>query len=172
MNNKVLILTGACGVGKSTLSKLWAKSNNGAVVECDYFTEWIFNEKLKQFSLEEETLVAKLTIKTSIEYLKAEMPVAIENVWTPAGLQQLKSAFEAMVKPPQLKFVWLYCDIPENHIRDKQRRPEDHMKERVDIVNAEQRGYDWPDYLHAIDSTNLTEQETLSAIKNLKYLSN
>jgi len=43
---ELLILTGACGVGKSTIAEEWAKRKNGAKVDCDYLTEWIYNTDL------------------------------------------------------------------------------------------------------------------------------
>ncbi|GEM_PF-4904892 len=33
---EVLVLTGACGVGKSTIAKAWAKSKAGVCIESDY----------------------------------------------------------------------------------------------------------------------------------------
>ena len=165
--NEVLILTGACGVGKSTISKEWAKLKKGAVIESDYFTEWIFNDKYERFKAEEEMLVADLTLVTAREYLKHNMPVAIDNVWTPTGLKKLKKAFDTEFEHLDVKFVWLKCDLIENHRRDRLRKPENQMKDRVDIVNKELFGYDWPDFLAIIDSTNLSEKETLKSIESL-----
>lgn len=39
---EVLILTGACAVGKTSVAKEWAKRKAGAIIEYDYFMEWIF----------------------------------------------------------------------------------------------------------------------------------
>ncbi len=161
---EVLILTGACGVGKSTVSKLWAKSKKGAVIESDYFTEWIYNDTYERFKAEEELLVADLTFVTAKEYLKHNMPVAIENVWSPQGLEKLKRAFNAEFGDISIKFVWLICEREENHRRDKLRIPENQMKERVDIVNEELNQYKWPDYVSIIDTTEQAEKETLNQI--------
>ena len=38
------------------------------------------------------------------------------------------------------------------------------MKDRVDIVNAELSEYKWPEYLNILDTTNLTETETIDRI--------
>ena len=61
----------------------------------------------------------------------------------------------------------MFCEIEENHKRDRQRIPENQMKERVDIVNNELSGCQWPSFLHHIDSTNLTIQETVEKIIKL-----
>lgn len=138
---KVLIITGAPGVGKSTISKLWAKKNKGVTIECDYFTEWIFNNRYKRFGKLEEKLVIELTLKTSEIYLNHNMPVVIENVWKSHAIKLLKSGIQKMNKKfnnkLDISFVYLSCSIIENHRRDKMRIPENQMKKRVDIVNNE-----------------------------------
>ncbi len=161
---EILILTGACGVGKSTISKKWAKLKKGAVIESDYFRNWIYNQIYNRFSKEEESLVAELTFVTAKKYLNHNMPVAIENVWTPSGLNKLKNALEIEFEDVNIKFVWLKCDLEENHQRDRLRLAENQMKGRVDIVNAEFSEYKWPEYLNILDTTRLTEKETLNRI--------
>ncbi|MBE2255608.1 MAG: AAA family ATPase [Ignavibacteria bacterium] len=167
---KVLIITGAPGVGKSTISKLWAKKNKGVTIECDYFTEWIFNNKYKRFGKLEEKLVIELTLKTSEIYLIHKMPVVIENVWKSDAIKLLNSGFQKINKnfdnKLDISFVYLYCAIKENHRRDKMRIPENQMKKRVDIVNNELKKEIFPSYVKKIDSTNLSENETLNIINN------
>lgn len=167
---KVLILTGACGVGKSTISKTWATKKRGVAIESDYFTEWVFNNKYEQFLKEEEEMVADLTFVVAKEYLKHGMPVAIDNVWSPIGLEKLKNRFEKEIHNILLKFVWLKCNRIENHRRDGLRIPDNQMKERVDIVNRELNNYDWPNYVDIIDSSNITVRETIYEIEKLNYI--
>ncbi|HQY19580.1 MAG TPA: hypothetical protein PLX80_01900 [Ignavibacteria bacterium] len=162
--SELLILTGACGVGKSTIAKEWARRKNGAIIECDYFTEWIYDKNFIRFSYEEELLTARLSINTAKEYLKLSMPVAIENVWTPVGLEFLKEELSDLEYITKQKFIWLKCESTENHRRDELRVPGDVMGERVDIVNDQLNGYVWPAYLHIIDTTFLTVKETLEQI--------
>ncbi len=161
---EILIVTGACGVGKSTISKKWAKLKKGAVIESDYFRNWIYNQIYNRFSKEEEMLVSDLTFATAKKYLKHNMPVAIENVWTPFGLDKLKNDLEIEFEDVSIKFVWLKCDLEENHRRDRLRITENQMKNRVNIVNSELSEFKWPDYLNILDTTSLTEKETLNRI--------
>lgn len=165
--SEVLILTGACGVGKTTIAKQWARRKNGSIVECDYFTEWIFDKNFVRFSYEEELLTARLSVNTAKEYLKLSMPVAIENVWTPVGLDLLNEELSLLEYADKLTYVWLKCASKENHRRDNLRVPGDVMGERVDIVNEQLNGYIWPAYLHIIDTTLLTVNETLTKISKL-----
>lgn len=167
-SQEVLILTGACGVGKSTISKEWATQQQGAIIECDYFTEWILKEGVPNFSEQEEQLVARMSAKTAIEYLKVGLPVAIENVWFPPGIQTMIDLLIDYDPQLTIKIVWLFCETEENHRRDRQRIPENQMKERVDIVNGELAACDWPSFVTKINSTNLSLGATLQAIFKAK----
>ena len=162
---EVLIITGACGVGKTTLAKEWAKSKDGAIIECDYLTEWIFNKEFPNWTLEEEKFIANLSATIAIEYLNYGMSVAIENVWTPYGIEIIRNRLRNRTDIA-LKVIWLFCEMNENHKRDEQRVPKDQMKERVDIVNKELQGHDWPEDLVKIDSTNLSIAQTLALLEN------
>ena len=162
---EALILTGACGVGKSTIAKRWAAAKDGAVVECDYFTEWIYQSSFPRWTPEEEKLVSSLAIATSHEYLKCQMPVAIENVWSPLGIQWLVEYLKHNALATSLKVVWLQCTIGENHRRDQLRIPDNQMKARVDVVNNELKAYTWPSYVKIVDSTTQSIEETLCEIE-------
>ncbi|MGB3585833.1 MAG: hypothetical protein WBA23_04800 [Tunicatimonas sp.] len=164
--NEVLIITGACGVGKTATARVWAKAKQGVAIETDYFTEWIYDDSLERFTREEEKLVANLSLVTAKEYLAQKMPVAIEGVWSPYGLSLLHSGLKKKAKNAKLKFVWLYCEISENHRRDELRVSENQMKQRVDIVSQQLQSYHWENYVHHIDTTYLTLPETLAAIES------
>ena len=58
---EVIIFTGACGVGKSTTAKEWAKQKDGAVVQGDYFSNSIYkkdfnSKKLRGVSIAPHTI--------------------------------------------------------------------------------------------------------------------
>ena len=164
---EVLIITGACGVGKSTIAREWAKSKQGATVECDFLTEWIYNEDFPRWTIEEEIFVAKLAAKIAIEYLEYGMSTTIENVWTPKGIEILVDEIQTKVHIVP-KVIWLFSELSENLRRDQQRISEDQMGERVDIVNRELADYSWPEYLHKIDTTKLTIVQTLTVISSIE----
>ena len=166
MSLEVLIITGACGVGKTATAKAWAKKKNGAIIECDYLTEWIYNENFPHWTPEEEAFTVELSGLMAFEYLKRGMSLAIENVWTPKGIEDLRKELFRM-NGITVKTVWLKCDLEENHRRDEERIPEDQMKERVDIVNKELEGYTWPSYVHSIDTTKLSIEEVVEEIDKL-----
>ena len=163
---EVLILTGACGVGKSTIAEAWAKIKDGATIDCDYLTEWIYKKDFPHWTIEEEKLVAKITAKIAGEYLDFGMATSIQNVWSPVGIEIMKNGILANANIA-VKVVWLFCSLEENHKRDQRRIPEDQMKERVEIVNDELQSYDWPEYVHRLDTTSLTVEQTLELISNL-----
>ena len=124
---EVLIITGACGVGKSTIAKEWAKLKDGATIDCDYLTEWIYKKDFHHWTIEEERFVAKLASKIAIEYLNYGMSTSIENVWSPIGIELIKSEIQSSLKI-KVKAIWLFCDLTENHKRDQQRKLENQMK--------------------------------------------
>lgn len=164
---ETLIITGACGVGKSTIASEWAKLKNGATIDCDYLTEWIYNKDFPHWTIEEEKFTAKLASKIAIEYLNYGMSTSIENVWTPIGIELLKNEIISYTET-SIKAVWLYCELTENHKRDQQRILENQMKERVNIVNTELASYHWPAYLHKVDTTDLNIEQTLKVIDAIK----
>ena len=165
---EVLILTGACGVGKTTLARAWARHKQGAVVESDYFTEWILKEDFPHWTREEEIFTAKLAARVALEYLRFPMPVAIENVWSPTGLELLRQMLAPDPLVRSLTFVWLECRLPENQARDAQRPPSDQMGRRVAVVRQELQAYDWPEYVRRVDSSGLSVCETLRTIEDLE----
>ncbi len=167
MSIKLLILTGACGVGKSTISKAWAQQENGAVVECDYFTEWMLGDQFESFSEEEASFVAEHAIASATLYLKNHISVAIENVWFPAEITKIRAQLKAVFPSIHVQCIRLYCSIEENHKRDQLRVPENQMKTRVDIVNAQLANSVWPSFVQHINSSNQTAEETLKQLNSL-----
>ena len=167
---EILILTGTCGVGKTTIATAWAKQNNGAIVDCDYFTEWIFNKEFKHHTPQEEVFVAGLAAKVALEYIHLHMSVAIDNVWTPLGIEILIKELKARDPQLPIKVVWLYCQPAINHSRDAMRILENQMKDRLDVVYQELIQYDWPAYIQKIDTSDFSILQTIAHIDKLAYL--
>jgi len=160
----ILVLTGACGVGKSTIGKLWAQSKKGVCIECDCFTSWIYDKHPvnTDYFLKVEPMIAKLALQACKEYYENGFSVAIENIWTPKGIIQLKKAFDE--DGVSAKFVYLTCDEKENKQRDQLRSNDCQMNERVAIVRSELEAYSWPSFVDSFDTNGRTSKETLEAI--------
>ena len=163
---EVLILTGACGVGKSTIALAWAKKKKGAIVDSDYLTEWILDPAFPHWSPQEEELVAKISSGIAIEYIKFGLSAAIDNVWSPRGIELLKRNIESQVEV-NMKAVKLYCNLEENHRRDQLRIPDHQMGPRVDVLNQELNSYVWPEGIVMLDTSQLNIAQTIEAIENM-----
>jgi shikimate kinase len=162
---EVLILTGACGVGKSTLAREWAKLKDGAIIDCDYFTEWIFQKDFPHWTDIEERLTARITARVAQEYLDYGLSVAIENVWTDEGIGIIKK----LIQHADIKAIHLHCELSENMARDAVRIPENQMRDRVKVVKDELEAIDWPAEVHQLDTSKLTIWQTLAAIEKLDF---
>ncbi|MEM7108478.1 MAG: AAA family ATPase [Bacteroidota bacterium] len=163
---KILILTGAPGVGKTTVSKVWVMAHKGVAVPGDSFTDWLYNSRIERFSTEEEALVANLAVATAVQYLKTGMGVVLDYVWRANGLEIIKNRLEAELSSVQQKFVHLICGLEENHRRDQLRISDHQMLNRVDMVNLELSQEKWPQHVEEIDSTSLSVSETVAQIEN------
>ena len=161
---EVLIITGTCGVGKTTTAKAWAKSKNGSIIECDYLTEWIYKEDFPHWTEEEEKFTSNLSVIMATEYLQNGMSVAIDNVWSPNAIEEIRNELFRM-RGIKVTAIRLTCDLEENQKRDQERAPEDQMKERITIVNDELNSHPWPSYIKVIDTTNLSTDEVLKLIE-------
>ena len=164
MSKEVLILTGACGVGKTQTAKEWAKNKNGVIIECDKFREWEFKKDFPKWTEEEEIFFANLAVLVATEYLNNGLNVAIDNVWSPKGIEIIRAELFRF-RGIKVNSVRLICDKEENHKRDQQRFVENQMKERVDIVNAELNEYFWPNYVNVIDTADMSIETVVAEIE-------
>jgi predicted kinase len=160
----ILILTGSCGVGKSTLARRWAARRLGAAIDCDTLRNWIMDPALHTADGYQESLLARQSVCLAQAYMALGLDVAIDNVWTPAGLAYLRDQLGAQAR---LRMVWLTCASAENHERDLQRPPSDVMGDRVDELQAELDALEWPAGLIRLDTTGQTADETLAEIEAL-----
>lgn len=67
----------------------------------------------------------------------------------------------------KVKTVRLICPLEENMKRDLNRIPDHQMKERIKIVNDELNQYNWPSYIHTVDTSNISTSEVLKKIESL-----
>ncbi len=159
--NDILIITGTCGVGKSTISTRWAERRLGAAIECDAIRNWIRNPALITADGFQELLLARHAALLAESYLAMGLDVAIDNVWTPEGLDSLLCALSDKAR---VRVVLLTAAPAENHRRDRLRSPGDVMGARVDELQAELDALDWPAYVIRLDTTDQTVDQTLDAI--------
>lgn len=164
---EVVILTGACGVGKSSTAKEWAKRKNGALIKGDYFSHAIYKKDFPKWTIEEEKFIAKLAFGNTMIFLENDMPVVIDYVWSSVGIQIMVDKFAKEKMVDSLKVIYLVCDIEENHKRDEQRILSHQMKERVDIVHNELATNEWQDYVVKIDTTTISVKQVCDKIEKL-----
>ena len=167
--NDILIVTGTCGVGKSSLCRAWADQRNGAIIHCDSFRTWIRDPSVRPFRSTrsdgyQERLLAKHASSLAADYLAMGLDVAIDNVWTPAGLRWLE---EKLSDRGRINVFWLNCSAEENHMRDGLRRPSDVMGSRVDELQQELDAMNWPSSVVRLETSGQTVAQTLDRIETL-----
>jgi hypothetical protein len=165
----ILIVTGTCGVGKSAVCWGWANGRHGAAINCDAFRTWIRNPWLRAADSYQEPLLARHAASLARDYLKMGLDVAIDNVWTPAGLDHLQ---KQLTGKGRIKVFWLNCSSRENHQRDRQRSPSDVMEGRLDELQGELEGMTWPDYVTRLDTTGQSLEATIQTIEESFQIEN
>ena len=158
----ILVVTGTCGVGKSSVCWAWANRRRGAVIECDVMRTWIRDEVVLRAEGFQEMFLARHACALAEDYLAMGLDVAIDNVWFPRGLDVLR---ERLSGRGRLVVFRLCCGSEENHRRDGRRSPSDVMGDRVDSLRDELEAVDWPDYVVDLDTSGQTLPETIERIE-------
>ena len=158
----ILIVTGTCGVGKSSVCWHWAERRKGAAIDCDAFRTWIRNPSLRAEDSYQEPLLARHAASLAEDYLAMGLDVAIDNVWTPDGLAFLR---DRLTTKGHVNIFWLNCSREENQQRDQRRSPSDVMGGRIDELQAELESMIWPDYVAKIDTTGQSLDQVIQAIE-------
>lgn len=162
---EVLIITGAPGVGKSTLAKAWAKKHAGIMIPVDYLSNWVYDPSFPKWNEEAERFLARLAGMMSIEYLSKELPVVVDYVWTPIGINiitELINEIDGVI----CKAVYVTCSAEENRRRDALRIPNHQMGKRVDVVRKELNACDWGAEVQIVDSTFLSVGDLMELLSN------
>lgn len=162
--NDILVATGTCGVGKSAICWAWANRRKGAVIECDAFRTWIRNPSLRRSDAYQEKLLAKHASALAIDYLAMGLDVAIDNVWSPAGLGWLEEHLDHIGR---MRVFWLNCSPAENHRRDSSRPYSNVMGMRLDELQVELEGMSWPSTVVKLDTSGQSLDQTLEMIENI-----
>ena len=157
----VLLLTGNCGVGKTTIAGAWAERRGGAAVRCDDVRNWIRVYTQRRAHDYQQDLVAEVALLAAERIIAQGLPVAIDNVWMPPVLGRLRAALVALAPT---RVVRLTCDRTTNRARDAG-RPVGRMGERVDVLGDQIDATEWPAWVTTIDSSGLGIEDTLDRVE-------
>ena len=158
----VLLLTGTCGVGKSTTARAWATARAGAHINCDEIRNWIRSKPIRHENDYQHHAVARIAAAATQEFLALGIDVAIDFVWKPPMLRYLSERFSPVAR---IQMAWLRCDPEENRRRDAERPANVVMGDRVDELLRELEAIsDWPDELLNIDSTRMSVDDVLARL--------
>lgn len=157
----ILLLTGTCGVGKSTTSLTWANSRSGCIIEGDTLRCWIRDKAFRRSNDYQEDFMFKTVKLLGEQYAKLNRDIVIDYVWKPSYLESLHEFFSTY---GIVQSVWLKCSAAENSRRDKLRDPSCVMGERVHELRDELEASVWPKFVHQLDTTHLNITETVEKI--------
>jgi predicted kinase len=163
----LLVITGTCGAGKTSVSQAWASRRHGAVISGDEIRHWIRDENHQTAHDFQEQFVLRTTITAARELLAQNLDVALDNVWFPRAMQLLN---ETLSSSASMRFIWLRCEATENHRRDQSRAADDAMGDRVDALRGELESQNWPTFVHVLDTTAMSCEETVDTIESLPTL--
>ena len=161
--NKLYIITGPAGVGKSTISKRIAERKDKSVlIEGDdiyhqviggYVSPWKDGNHLDIFW--------KVCINTISIYLNDGYDVVFNYIIEPDKLDLLKENF----KDYDIKFIVLLVSEDVLLSRDKERPEDCQMKNRCIVLLNEFKNNNY-DNKNILDTTNLSIDETIDIIEN------
>jgi broad-specificity NMP kinase len=133
-SNKVYIISGPAGVGKSTTSKKLVKSlSRSAYISGDYVSHMHINGRKKPWESKEEcTLIWNNILSLTTNFINYGNDVVIDYVTFP---QEAKWIYENLrYLNVEVNYVVLLTDKETLVNRDNQRKPEDRMGERSLIL--------------------------------------
>ena len=157
---EVLVLTGNCGVGKSTIARAWADTRGGAAIHADDMHLWIRRREVRRACNYQEVLKADTALTATLNLLDQKLDVALDNVWFPATLERFATV---LGNRTEVRMVRLHCHREVNRARDAA-RPIGRMGDRVDTLADELEQQNWPSFVAFLDSTGLTVDQTLARI--------
>lgn len=159
---KVLLITGTCGVGKTTTAKAWATAHRGAAISGDEIRHWIKHKPTRRANSYKDATVARIAATAAEEFLQLGLDVALDFVWKPTTLRYLAGRLSQRA---DVQMTWLRCERSENRRRDLERPANVVMGDRVDELLAELDAInDWPVELRRIDTTSLSVEEVLKLL--------
>ena len=158
----LLLITGTCGVGKSTTAAAWAAARRGAAISGDEIRLWIRHKETRYANEYQQDAVARIAAAAAEAFIELGLDVAADFVWKPQTLRYLA---ERLRGKADVRMVWLRCERTENRRRDAERSADVVMGDRVDELLSELTAItDWPAELRRLDTTNLSLEEVLQAL--------
>lgn len=136
--NKIFIISGPSGVGKSTTTKGLAEQfSQSAYIEGDLINHMVVGGYLPPWKSEESlSLVWKNIADLSINFLQANKNVMIDYVAFPEEVEKLSKKINAEVRNVEITYVVLWVDRDELLRRDALRIKEHQMGVRcLELVN-------------------------------------
>ncbi|MEN8698237.1 AAA family ATPase [Bacillus infantis] len=133
-NNKVYIISGPAGVGKSTISTELVKSlNRSAYISGDYVSHMHINGRRKPWESEEEhSLIWDNILSLTANFIKYDNDVVIDYVSFPEEAKWLNENLKHF--NAEVRYVVLLSDKDTLIKRDNLRKIEDRMGERSLIL--------------------------------------
>ena len=158
----VLILTGTCGVGKTTIARAWAEARRGANVVGDDIRWWMREKTTRHANDYQWRACTEIAVTAAEQFVKLGLDVALDYVWTPPMLQ---IAVQRLAPISDVRMVWLQCERDENRRRDAGRAANVVMGDRVDGLRAELEAFeDWPEELRRIDNSGKSVADVLAML--------
>lgn len=158
----ILLLTGTCGVGKSTTARAWATPRKGVHVSGDEIRLWMRDKHTRHQNYYQQAAISRIAGTAAEEFVKLGLDVALDFVWTPSTLRILAHRLSPIAK---VQMAWLMCDPTENRRRDAGRLANVVMGDRVDSLRDELLAFhDWPAELKRIDSSGKSVDDVLAML--------
>lgn len=150
--NKIYIISGPAGVGKSTTAKSLAEEfDQSAYIEGDLINHMVVGGYLPPWKSEESlSLVWKNIADLSINFAQSNKNVIIDYVAFPEEVEQFSRRIYAKVQNVEIVYVILWVDKDELLRRDALRIKEHQMGERcLELVQEfENKGTDKRFFYH------------------------
>jgi len=158
---ELILITGTCGVGKTTVAAGLGAKFKWAAIDADMITNWIIPRNVRMADNFQEGALARISAKAAEEFFGLGLNVIIEFPMSAKIVTFFQDHFGGK---HNISAFWLWCRRDENHRRDELRPDSDIMGERLDVLLEELEKESWPAYLNKVDTTKLTSDQTIDFI--------